>query len=102
VFDWFNSICIHFIRLCACVCVCVRARARGIMREMRRAVLERAAETNLDRVRGIPQAVHNVLHQAISFIRLKNVRPEESWLAEVVLVCRVVSASSTDSTGTFL
>jgi hypothetical protein len=47
--------------------------------------------TNLDKVSGIPQAAHNILHQAISFIWFKNVRPEQSRLTEVVFISRVIS-----------
>jgi hypothetical protein len=49
------------------------------------------SETNLDKVSGIPEIVHNILHQAISFIWFKNIRPEQSWLTKVVFISRVVS-----------
>jgi hypothetical protein len=50
------------------------------------------SETNLDKVRGIPQAVHNILHQAISVIWFQDILPEQGWLTEVVFVRRVISA----------
>jgi hypothetical protein len=48
--------------------------------------------TNLDEVSSIPQVVCNVLHQTISFIWLQNIPPEQSWLAEIVFITRVVPA----------
>jgi hypothetical protein len=45
------------------------------------------SETNLDKVSGIPKAVHDILYQAISFIWFQDIPPEQSWLAEIVLIC---------------
>jgi hypothetical protein len=50
------------------------------------------SETNLDKVSGIPQAVHDILHQAISLIWFQDIPPEQGWLTEVVFVRRVISA----------
>jgi hypothetical protein len=50
------------------------------------------SETNLDKVGGVPQGAHDILHQTIPFIWLQDVLPKQSRLTEVVFVCRVISA----------